>query len=864
MQIGRSEQKNLQPTDPKKNDDKDRSSKRIDTFSLGILNSLTAHIAVIDDYGKVISVNDAWTKFATENEGSSNSTGIGSNYFEVCEKASKQNNHVDAKKALKSIHMVLNKEIKEFKLEYDCHSPTQERWFLMRATPMNFMGQKAVISHIDITQEKILQKDLIQRENELAALNKISKKVSSSITLGTVTTEILDQLFKILDPDRAMIFLRKKQKLHLIGIETKDKNEKIDVKHFHKVGQCLCGLSVSSGESIISLDIQKDKRCTWEECKRAGLTSFAAIPLKVKNKIIGTLGIASSKRRDFRKQKNFLESIANDVAIYLENSLLYEKAIQNAEKLEAEIADRKETQDALMKSELKYKSLINNIPGLVYRGYSDWSVDLVSGLELISGHTVEELNLKEKKWLSIIHPDDLELVLQESSILRHRPQNLVQTYRIITKNGNVKWIEDRKNSLLSSEGLFVGTDGIVFDITERKMAEKEKAELKNRLQQAQKMESIGTLAGGIAHDFNNILSAVLGYTDLALQDTQNGTLLHNYLSEVMTAGNRAKNLVKQILTISRYGNKELKLIKIVPLIKEVLIMLRSTIPTSIEFHENMCGDPLIVNADPTQLHQIILNLATNAKQAMVEGSGVLEVGVDSVAFDSDIKNKYPDMKPGKYARITVSDTGTGIPEKNLDKIFEPYFTTKEKEEGTGLGLSVVHGIVKSHNGLVTVYSIPGKGTTFHVYLPLVKKTSSDLPEQKTEPLPVGTEWILLVDDEPPIVKMQQQHLEQLGYTVTARTSSMEALEALRSSPDKFDLVITDMTMPKMTGDKLSREIKEIRSDIPVILCTGFSEKINGHGENLDIEGFLMKPIDKAKMAKTIRQVLDEAKGYRCT
>ena len=417
---------------------------------------------------------------------------------------------------------------------------------------------------------------------------------------------------------------------------------------------------------------------------------------------------------------------------------------------------------------------------------------------------------------------------------------------------------------VSSEGLFVGTDGIVFDITERKMAEKEKAELKKRLQQAQKMESIGTLAGCIAHDFNNILSAVLGYTDLALQDTQNGTLLHNYLSEVMTAGDRAKNLVKQILTISRHGNKELKLIKIVPLIKEVLIMLRSTIPTSIEFHENMCGDPLIVNADPTQLHQIILNLATNAKQAMVEGSGVLEVGVDSVAFDSDIKNKYPDMQPGKYARITVSDTGIGIPEKNLDKIFEPYFTTKEKEEGTGLGLSVVHGIVKSHNGHVTVYSISGKGTTFHVYLPLVKKTSSDLPRQKTEPLPVGTEWILLVDDEPPIVKMQQQHLEQLGHTVTASTSSLEALEALRSSPDKFDLVITDMTMPKMTGDELSREIKKIRSDIPVILCTGFSEKINGHGENLDIEAFLMKPIDKAKMAKTVRQVLDEAKGKSCT
>ena len=241
---------------------------------------------------------------------------------------------------------------------------------------------------------------------------------------------------------------------------------------------------------------------------------------------------------------------------------------------------------------------------------------------------------------------------------------------------------------------------------------------------------------------------------------------------------------------------------------------------------------------------------------MAAETRVLEVDVDTVRFESDIKKTYLDMQPGDYVRITVSDSGSGIPEKDLEKIFEPYFTTKEMGTGTGLGLSMVHGIVKSHSGHITVYSEEGKGTTFHVYLPLIKKASADLPERTDEPLPTGSEHVLVIDDESPIVKMQQQNLEHLGYTVTSRTSSLEALEAFRASPDTYDLVITDMTMPRMTGDILTREIKAIRPLVPVILCTGFSEKIKGHGENLDIDGFLMKPLDKVKLAKTIRNLLD--------
>ncbi|GAB6147160.1 PAS domain-containing hybrid sensor histidine kinase/response regulator [Desulfocicer niacini] len=394
---------------------------------------------------------------------------------------------------------------------------------------------------------------------------------------------------------------------------------------------------------------------------------------------------------------------------------------------------------------------------------------------------------------------------------------------------------------------------IFQDITERKKYE-------NKIQQAQRMEAIGTLAGGIAHDFNNILSAIIGFTELALDEVEKNTNLEDSLQEVYTAGKRAKDLVKQILTISRHDKTEVKPIQVAPLVKEALKMLRSTIPTSIEFRENICSAPLVINADPTQLHQIIVNLVTNAKQAMADESGILEIDVNTISFESDINNFYLDMQPGDYVRITVSDTGCGISDKFIKKIFEPYFTTKEKGEGTGLGLSVVHGIVKSHNGHITVYSELGKGTAFHVYLPLVSKASDGMSEKPVEPLPTGIEKILLVDDERPIVKMQAQHLERLGYTVTARTSSHEALEILQQSPEKFDLIITDMTMPNLTGDRLAEKIKAICKDIPIILCTGFSEKINVRGEIPGIDGVLMKPVDKLKIAKMVRKVLDEAKG----
>jgi len=301
---------------------------------------------------------------------------------------------------------------------------------------------------------------------------------------------------------------------------------------------------------------------------------------------------------------------------------------------------------------------------------------------------------------------------------------------------------------------------------------------------------------------------------------------------------------------------EKKPIRINPILKEAIKLLRATLPATIEIQQRIDVELDMVEADATQIHQILMNLCTNASHAMQKNGGVLEINLDDIEFDDKIKTQYPDIMPGKYLRLTVSDTGHGIPRELIKQIFDPYFTTKEKGEGTGLGLAVVHGIVKSHNGHIRVYSKPGK-TTFYVYLPLIKTTYRKEVGATFDDLPTGNEHILLVDDELQIIDVQKQILEKLGYTVTAITSGLEALEVFQSDQNSFDMIITDMTMPKMTGDKLIQQIKKIRPDIPVVLCTGFSKQIDkAKASDLGIDAFILKPVDKTELAETLRKLLD--------
>ena len=397
----------------------------------------------------------------------------------------------------------------------------------------------------------------------------------------------------------------------------------------------------------------------------------------------------------------------------------------------------------------------------------------------------------------------------------------------------------------------IGKLEIFRDITEHK-------KLEAQLRQAQKMESIGTLAGGIAHDFNNILYSLTGYTELALDDTEKGTRLHNNLQEVFSAAKCASDLVKQILTFSRQTEAKKKPVKVQSVVKEVIKLLKTSIPTTIEIRQNIDADCKPVLADPTQIHQVVMNLATNAYHAMREKGGVLNINVAKEKISVDDSASYPDLTPGTYIKLTVSDTGHGIGKAIIEKIFDPYFTTKPPGQGTGMGLSIIHGIVKSHGGDIKVYSEPGKGTEFYVYFPLIETKPVEPKIVSTGPVQKGSERILLVDDEEPIVRMVKQMLERLGYQVATRTSSVEALEAFRANSDKFDLVITDMTMPNMTGVELAPRLLEIRPDIPIILYTGFSEITDANkAKALGIREFLMKPIVRDQIARTIRKVLDE-------
>ncbi len=391
----------------------------------------------------------------------------------------------------------------------------------------------------------------------------------------------------------------------------------------------------------------------------------------------------------------------------------------------------------------------------------------------------------------------------------------------------------------------------------RKVIEKEKDKLESQIGQNQKMESVGTLAGGIAHDFNNILFPILGHTEMLIEDVPKDSPFQDGLNEIYTGALRAKGLVKQILTFSRQENSELKLLKIQPIINEALKFIRATIPTTISIKQDLQADCGVIKADPTQIHQVIMNLATNASHAMEDTGGELNVRLKEIELgEYDLINS--DITPGNFACLKVTDTGKGMDKDLIKKIFDPFYTTKEKGKGTGMGLSVVHGIVNSMGGAIQVYSEPGKGTEFTVYVPVEKSYSEQQRTQVKKSIKGGNEHILLVDDEKSIIKMEEQMLKRLGYKVTSRISSIEALEAFRVNPAKFDLVITDMAMPNLSGDKLAVELIKIRSDIPILLCTGYSENTpQEKAASLSTKGFLMKPIVMKDLAQKIREVLDE-------
>jgi PAS domain S-box-containing protein len=516
--------------------------------------------------------------------------------------------------------------------------------------------------------------------------------------------------------------------------------------------------------------------------------------------------------------------------------------------------------EEIRQNEIFLTTIIDNIPDMIFvKDAENLSfVRLNRAGETLLGYPVEEM----------IGKTDYDLFSEEEAdIFTRKDREVLDSKRLIdipeesvqTRFQGKRWVHTKKIPILDGNGNPLYLLGVSRDITEyRTMLENEK-KLEAQLRQAQKMEAIGTLAGGIAHDFNNILTAVIGYSDLALGFVEKESLLEGYIHEVNTAGNRAKELVKQILTVARRSKTERIPVQVSLIVKEALNLIRSTLPTTIEIQTSL-NSQAIINGDPTHIHQIFMNLCTNAAQALESDSGIITVSLSDSKLDPDIKEKPSNLTPGDYITITVTDTGKGISGKDMEFIFEPYFTTKDIGTGTGLGLSVVQGIVKSYGGDISVQSEIGHGSTFTIYLPAIKTNNRSEPET-FDTLPVGNERVLVIDDEPAIATLCGEILSHLGYRVTTRTNSIEALELFKSRPNDFDLVMTDMSMPNMAGDHLAAELMKIRPDIPVILCTGYNKNISEtRADELGIRALLMKPLTKTILAKTVRNVLDGSMG----
>ena len=453
-------------------------------------------------------------------------------------------------------------------------------------------------------------------------------------------------------------------------------------------------------------------------------------------------------------------------------------------------------------------------------------------------------------------PAEKTVTLIQSYMDRHESFDNI-TYQICGSDGQPIHLSVAGRPIRNVAGRVIGYRGVAQDITERLRTEAQLRHAQEEEQQrhVRKMEAIGTLAGGIAHDFNNILMVILGFTELTLGEMSPGSKTHQRLQQVLTAGKRAKELVQQILTFSRKSEPERKPLRLHLVINEALKLIRASLPSTISLLPDIDEDVGTILGDPTQIHQVVMNLCANAEYAMRQAGGVLKVRLDVVVMDDAFVAQHPALHPGPHVRFTVQDTGPGIAPEILERIFEPFFTTKDIGEGSGMGLAVVHGIVSSHHGIITVESHFGKGTTFEVYLPQIEaQTDDDISPQASIPKGKGT--ILFVEDESALAFWGQETLQNLGYHVEVKTDVRQALAVFRAAPHRFDLVITDQTMPHMTGEMLAREIRRLRYDIPIILCTGFSHIIDAdkaHEEG--INAFLMKPLLAADLAQAIQHIL---------
>jgi PAS domain S-box-containing protein len=705
--------------------------------------------------------------------------------------------------------------------------------------------------HTDITKER-------QDLGVLHLQHDLGIALSGATNLKDSLTLIVDTAIKIPHMDSGGVYIIDQDTKALNLLYSKGLSPLFVDKISHYEKDSEQAKIISKGKPIYAeythLEISKNP-----DKQKENLHAIAIIPIQYQGEAIGALNIASHSESSISPStREYLETIASQVGSAIARVIIEDKIFRQnhellalSDRLQKEIDERIQAEKTLKEEKERFRILSEESPlGISMIGKDGRYIYINRRFVEILGYKLEDIPTG-REWFRSAFPDKkyrrhiISTWISDKNkagVEESRPR----TFTVTCKDGEQKAIDFRPTAMDGDDQLV-----IYEDVTEKRR-------LEARLQQAQKMEAIGTLAGGIAHDFNNILSPLIGYTEMLKEDLSVDSPFQTSVDEIFRASLRARDLVQQILAFSRQTEDELKPIKLQPVIKEAMKLLRSSLPKTIDIQPDIDSKCGAVIAAPTQIHQIVMNLATNAYHAMEDTGGILKITLRQVWMELE-HSGYLELLPGAYACLIVADTGIGIEKDIFDKIFDPYFTTKKIGKGTGLGLSVVHGIVKSCKGDIRIDSEPGKGTEIHVYLPILEQRIDKNALEVADRIQGGTERILLVDDEEAIVRMEQQMLDRLGYEVTTRTGSVDALEAFKANPDRYDLIITDMTMPNMTGILLSKEIKRIRPEIPIIICTGFSDQINEEKcKAMGIQGYVMKPIVGSEIADTIREVLDKS------
>ncbi len=693
---------------------------------------------------------------------------------------------------------------------------------------------------------------LRRRVREMEAMNKMSQTVSAHLSIDTIVTATLDELQSIFNPDLSLLFLRQGETLVLQGSSTSSPGIKYDRSITHRVGDCLCGAAAKGGISIYSEDIFSDPRCTMEECKAAGIHSFAALPLQSGNETIGVLAVASKAKKDFSDMSSFLETIAAEVALGLHNAQMYESLKVHSETLDrinadlsTEITARKIAVKALRESEGKLKAVIHALPDMMF---------------LLSREGIHLDYYAPDRDLLYVQPE----TFMGKSIHETLPREAAEKY-----SHHIKEALDSKNMQAFEYQLTIPDEGIqeyearmvvsgedetltiVRNITERK-------NLEHQLLHSQKMEAVGQLAGGVAHEFNNILTALINNTYLLRNMVKEDGNLVTAVDKIFNLSNNAAAITRELLTFSRKQHVQLKPLKLNALLKDTSALLSKLIREDVAFVIKAPHPNPVIMADKNQMEQVIMNLVTNARDAMPHG-GSLTIESSIGQIDSTFIETHGFGEQGTYVLLKVKDTGCGMDRETSKKVFEPFFTTKEVGKGTGLGLAIVYGIVKEHKGYILVESIPGEGSIFTLYLPESIPMAEKQEDRASLNLEGKNEVILLAEDEPYVRESIRTILEEFNYAIIEAADGTEAINLFIRHRDEIQMVILDVIMPKMNGNETLKKIREIKPDMKAIFLSGYtSDVIEKEKSPARDFTFITKPVSPDNLLTTIQQTLKGA------